>query len=114
MNDVTKLVQNFEEFEHGNPCAETTANDLLAVDTRMLADDTMHTANDLLALDTRMLADHTMHQTVKAAHDIGIIQLQKFADERLKESVSNMILYLVINYHSLHLNHNPKSMILTD
>ena len=51
MNEVTKLVQVFEDFEHGNPFTETTANDLLALDT--------------------------MHRTVKAAHDIGLSQLQK-------------------------------------
>ena len=42
LNDVTKLVQVFEDFDHGKPFTETTANDLLALDTRMLADHTMH------------------------------------------------------------------------
>ena len=92
MNDITKLVQVFEDFEHGNPFTETTVN-------------------DLLDLDTRMLADHTMHRTVKTAHDIGISQLQM---SDLKDLFQYMILYLVINCHSLHLNHNPKSMIITD
>ena len=95
MNDVTKLVQDFEDFEHGNQFTETTAN-------------------DLLALDTRMLADHTMHRTVKAAHDIGISQLQKLLMSDLNDLFQCMILYLVINCHSLHSNHNPKNMILTD
>ena len=95
MNDVAKLVQVFEDFEHGNPFTETTAN-------------------DLLALDTRMLADHTMHRTVKTAHDVGITQLQKFADERLKGSVS---IHDPLPRNKLPLftfNPQSQSMILTD
>ena len=65
--DVKNLVEVLEEYSC--PFSETTTD-------------------DLLSLDTHIVADKAVYSTVKNAYDLGTSQLEKFFKERFSGSVS--------------------------